>query len=193
MIFILNHHKKISKEFKTYHELVRHIMDTENTKLITENPNLDDAQWSFLYYPHDRINERNSLDHSELNKSQFEQALIHCQGIFEICYGDCKKPHYVAKTSYLDIEELKKIWCYDYLRFHDQSILETIDVRQSIKENGREIEEILKSLSLSPDSNDIRNAHPYNLLLKLPYLPAQKSIRDFVKSWEDFISSDSIV
>lgn len=84
------------KYFESFDEIFKDLTKTENSKLVGENPNFAQMNWSFTIYPPKGVATlyAHTKDPCEAMHEAFEDNLP----LIEICAGDYKKPLYIVLT-----------------------------------------------------------------------------------------------
>lgn len=104
------------EQFEDYNELFDCLTAIENTKLIANNPDFKNMNWSFTIHPPRRVAAfyAHLKDSCEAIKEAYEEGLP----LIVICTGEHSKPTYIALTPNIDVDYLKKKWCVDYCTWH---------------------------------------------------------------------------
>lgn len=102
--------------FESFDEFFKDVITTENSKLVDDQPDLSQMNWSFTIYPPKRV--AALYAHTKDPCEPMQEALEDHLPLIEICAGDYKKPLYIVLTPNVDMGYLKKKWCIDYCTFH---------------------------------------------------------------------------
>lgn len=115
MIQIIPLDGKPAEYFESFNEFFKNIITTENSKLVDDQPDLAQMNWSFTVYPPKRVA---ALAHTTEPCEAIQEAMEDNLPLIEICAGDFRKPLYVVLTPNVDLEYLKRKWCVDWCTFH---------------------------------------------------------------------------
>lgn len=113
-----------SKIFEDYHQFCDYINDIEKRKAIDSGV----RKWIFIRRPHQTMASLyyRSPSWRELLTLKEKEAVEKELGLIEIQKGDTKNFIQILCTPYLDIEPIKKSWCYEYCENHDIEISEFV-------------------------------------------------------------------
>jgi hypothetical protein len=108
--------------FEDFDELFHHINTIETSKL-TESSSCGDI-WSFSLFTNKRLSyifyKTLEQSFSKIGKEAFDQGL----DLIEISKGDYENPLQIPVTPDVNIEDLKKNWCYEYCDAHGYVIID---------------------------------------------------------------------
>lgn len=102
--------------FESFDELFKDVTTTENTKLVDDQPDISQMNWSFTIYPPKRV--AALYAHTKEPCAAMQEAFEDHLPLIEICAGDYKKPLYIVLTPNVDMDYLKRKWCIDYCTYH---------------------------------------------------------------------------
>ena len=104
--------------FEDFDKLSNHINTIETTKLTEPRSCFDEDIWSFSLFTNKRLSyifyKTLEQSFSKIGKEAFDQGL----DLIEISKGDYGNPLQIPVTPDVDIQELKKNWCYEYCDAH---------------------------------------------------------------------------
>lgn len=112
------------KVFESYHQVCEYFNGIERKKAIET----EEIRWMFIRRPYQSLS---TLYYTSLSwKSRFTQkemeAVEKRLGLVEIRKGDRKNFVQILYRSFLDIEPLKRDWCYEYGKEHGFEIMEFV-------------------------------------------------------------------
>jgi len=102
--------------FESFDEFFKDIITTENSKLVDDQADLGQMNWSFTIYPPKRV--AALYAHTTEPCDAMQEALEDNLPLIEICAGDYKKPLYIVLSPNVDLDYLKRKWCIDWCTFH---------------------------------------------------------------------------
>ncbi|MBX9804543.1 MAG: hypothetical protein K2Y18_02175 [Alphaproteobacteria bacterium] len=102
--------------FESFDELLKDIQTIENLKLVDDQPNLSQLNWSFTIYSPRRV--AALYTHTKDPCGAMQEAFEDNLPLIEICAGDYKMPLYIVLTANVDMDYLKRKWCIDWCTYH---------------------------------------------------------------------------
>ena len=100
--------------FEDFDELSHHINTIETAKIVNSRTTFDEDIWSFSLFTNKRLSyifyKTLERSFSKTGKEAFDQGF----DLIEISKGDYENPLQIPVTPDVNIEELKKNWCYEY-------------------------------------------------------------------------------
>ena len=103
------------KYFESFDEFFKDVTTTENSKLLEDQPDLSQMNWSFTIYPPKRVAALHA--HTKAPCAAMQEAFEDNLSLIEICTGDYKMPLYIFLTRNVDVHYLKKQGCLYYCTF----------------------------------------------------------------------------
>jgi hypothetical protein len=104
--------------FEDFDELFHHINTIETTKFTGSSSCFDGDIWSFSLFTNKRLSyifyKTLEQSFSKIGKEAFDQGF----DLIEISKGDYENPLQIPVTPDVNIEDLKKNWCYEYCDAH---------------------------------------------------------------------------
>jgi hypothetical protein len=112
-----------SEYFESFDDFFKDVTTTENSKLLDEQPDCSQMNWSFTIYPPKRV--AALYAHTKDPCAAMQEAFEDNLPLIEICNGDYKNPLYIVLTPNVDMDYLKKKWCVDWCTYHHILVRET--------------------------------------------------------------------
>lgn len=112
------------KVFESYHQVCEYLNRIEKKKAVETG----EMKWMFIRRPHESISMlyyASPLWKSRLTQKERE-AVEKQLGLIEIVKGDRKNFIQILYRSFLDMEPLKRNWCYEYCIEHGFEITEFV-------------------------------------------------------------------
>jgi len=113
--------------FKTLDELFIHINAVENEKLLKSTSCAPERIWSFTLFTNKRLSyvyyRTLERSFSKIGREAVEREL----DLIEISKGNNEEFLQIPVTPDVDVQELKKNWCYEYCDAHDYVLVECQD------------------------------------------------------------------
>jgi hypothetical protein len=124
VIQLFNKNTEEKRSFQNSNELFKFIRDMEHSKLFEDHPEFGSFSWSFRVFKRRSIVEYYHNIKEEDLTSPIRQAYEQELDLLEMCKGDLKKPLQIPVSPDVDVEHLRKIWCFEYCRAHGYEVRE---------------------------------------------------------------------
>lgn len=143
MIHLFNRNTAEERSFRTIDDLFRFIRNRENSRLLEDEPESGLFNWSFNIFKPGRIFALYHNIKEEYLTPPLQEAYEQQLDLLEMCKGDMNKPVQIPVTPDLDVECLRKIWCFEYCKAHGYEIRQTYEVpdKEALPGDGTEEED----------------------------------------------------
>ncbi len=109
-------HKIFLNLTKSLKRIFVDVTTAENSKLLDDQLDLSQMNWSFTIYPPKPVAALHT--HSQAPCAAMQEAFEDNLPLIEICAGDYKKSLHIVLTPNVDMDYLKRRWCIDWSTFH---------------------------------------------------------------------------
>ncbi len=133
MIWFFKLDRAIAGSCKNYDNLLTYITDKEKRKLIESHPELEplpEQPWSFTFFTPQQVSALYDTGQPLLT-AMIKEAHEKKLGFIEIRQGNPQELIEILVTSEVDIEAIKKQWCFDYCKAHNYLIVENFSHHSS--------------------------------------------------------------
>ena len=193
MIIIFTSEYRHYGTFRTFADVVNHIAGIEKMKLGEGPIQSGLTDWHFKYYDFTQVCSLYEGMKESPDREKLKEAYDRRLAVLEICSGQYQNPVFVPVTNDLDIEGLRKSWCFDYYQRQAHLIIETFDIAGFEEEVAGSLSFCLPFLEWLPDRNNFTKAYPYGLYIRAPYPLTNKSIAPVVNEWRNCLMAGEVV